>query len=589
MKTISTELKKYSGENPFGDFQSRNISDYKVRSEFYPTSTFWSLFNDQHEILIGSRGSGKTVLLKMMKNSMLKSIDDERARRILLEKHFISLYIPLHLEFVASIITSDLDITQQIRLFQAAFNCLLAQSLVSELKALIFDQNNSDKESIILAARISKTISEMWFNENNPIFDLQELSQKIDKVFYSINENTGDISNVPVIFQKQICSPLLAVKDRIAQLINYNDPTWIICIDEAEFLNEPLLRCINSFFRSDSNRIAIKMATLPFYHYTHETLKDNTYVSDGNDFNYRLIDMKYDSDDFLEVTNKICSKRLSQTIDISDSNGDILESFLGKVGNDDQIDYYKKEMKQDFTYDQIYEGIISSFSKKKQNSIKTYTNTRKTIYDKYAPIYFLREMYKRTQNGNSKPGWYAGAKTVRRVTQGNPRMFIHLMNDLFYKATVTALTAKAQHEVIYKFSNNITVSTKSIEGKGPTIYKEITRIAEILKSKTHNGFLTTSSSSFELNYIDEEDFKNNIDWIKLAIAHSRLFVDEDVKKGNLTMNTKLCLANVFSVVYWLPMRKDSPTKIRSFDKVDNSYMVCVEGDQLTLFGDDSDA
>ena len=49
----------------------------------------------------------------------------------------------------------------------------------------------------------------MWFNESDPVYDFQELENKINKVFYSIDEKTGDISKAPIIFKKQICTPLL--------------------------------------------------------------------------------------------------------------------------------------------------------------------------------------------------------------------------------------------------------------------------------------------------------------------------------------------------------------------------------------------
>ncbi len=66
MKRSSDLLEGYSGANPFHESQARAGAERKILSEFYPTSAFWSLFNDQHEILLGTRGSGKTFLLRMM-------------------------------------------------------------------------------------------------------------------------------------------------------------------------------------------------------------------------------------------------------------------------------------------------------------------------------------------------------------------------------------------------------------------------------------------------------------------------------------------------------------------------------------------
>ena len=83
----------YKNSNPFCDSQARNFSDLKVSKEFYPISSFWSLFNDQHEVLIGTRGCGKTFLLKMMRYSMLKKIKNLHADNLIKNKEYIKVVI----------------------------------------------------------------------------------------------------------------------------------------------------------------------------------------------------------------------------------------------------------------------------------------------------------------------------------------------------------------------------------------------------------------------------------------------------------------------------------------------------------------
>lgn len=134
---FSSRIKGFQGQNPFSDSQARNFSDTKVSSEFYPISLFWNMFNDQHEILLGSRGSGKTFLLKMMRYSMLKRINDMRAQKLVQEKNFIAVYVPMHLEFVISIENSNLECDRRIEFFQIAFNCCLAEAILTELKSMI--------------------------------------------------------------------------------------------------------------------------------------------------------------------------------------------------------------------------------------------------------------------------------------------------------------------------------------------------------------------------------------------------------------------------------------------------------------------
>jgi len=88
MTSKADRLYNYEGVNPFKDSQSRTFSDEKVVKEFCATSQYWSLFNDQHEILIGTRGSGKTILLKMMRYSLLKHLMDEKAKKLVSDKEY---------------------------------------------------------------------------------------------------------------------------------------------------------------------------------------------------------------------------------------------------------------------------------------------------------------------------------------------------------------------------------------------------------------------------------------------------------------------------------------------------------------------
>lgn len=453
---FSDKVYKYTGENPFGDNQARTYSDRKVYQEFYPISLFWSLFNDQHEILLGSRGSGKTFLLKMMRYSMLKNMNNNKATQLVNNKSYIALYVPLRLEFVIQLRNTALsDYNQTIR-FQEGFNCLLCESLIGEIESLLNEFED-------LSTRIKKQISivskleELWFGEHTGICDLNELFHRVNLYYTKIKWDQAPIDDQQSIFRKQIGSPLVVARYLLTKELELNnDPTWIICIDEAEFLTETMQKCINSFFRSDSNRIALKIATLPYFHKTLETLADGIVVSDGNDFNYRMVDLSVESQDFIELTNSLCKHRLKERF-LSDETCDSVEEFVGVIGKDEYIDYYRYEFGEEkATQEAIMTKIIEQFDDKRKENSKNYPNPRKTIYDKFAPIVYLREMRDWDENhGNHKVGWYAGAKMIRKVSQGNPRHFIQIMSYLFEKAKDRKLTPKVQHEVVFKYAESL--------------------------------------------------------------------------------------------------------------------------------------
>lgn len=592
---IADLVKGSCHQNPFSDSQARNFSDTKLINEFCPISNYWSLFNDQHEVLLGTRGSGKTFLLKMMRYSMLKRIKDPQAQQLAEKKEYIALYVPMYLEFVTHLTSVDFSEEKQIQLFQFAFNCLLAQSLLVELKEILSEEEDKMKWAKTNLG-LSIALNSCWFDDDaSDVSDLFSLSTKLRKLFYNFDVTTGDISSIPAVFKRQIGASLLAVKELVAKHLGFGEePTWIICIDEAEFLSEPLQRCINSVFRSDSRRIALKVATLPYYHRTLKTLDPEISVSAGNDFSYRVVDMKYDDVDFYNLTNSLVVNRLKTRFD-STLEITKLEDFLGVYGEDAQIDYYREEVGEEAaTYDAILKDIISELSDDRKKSVADYPNPRKTVYDKFAPIFYARRMYKLSRKGNTKPGWYAGSQMIRKIAQGNPRAFIQIMNNLFEKARTSELTPKVQHGVIIDYVRAFCESTQALESNGPTMYRELKLIAKTLHAHVHNQEIRSTGCNFVLSFDCDQSFEYAKKWLQQATAYSRVIVNEDALINGITKKTEFLLANTYAAKYWLPMRADaSPKNICIENNQVATYTVKMPGkkeppnEQLSLFEEDS--
>lgn len=591
MNRVADMVKGSNCQNPFSDSQARNFSDAKLINEFCPISNYWSLFNDQHEVLLGTRGSGKTFLLKMMRYSMLKLIQDPRAKEIADRKEYIALYVPMYLEFVTHLTSSASSEEKQIQLFQFAFNCLLAQSMLVELKEILSEEPNKvkwAKKNFELASELNSC----WFDDNaSDISDLFTLTTKLKKLFYNFDVSTGDMSKIPPVFKRQIGASLLAVKEVVAKYLELaEEPTWIICIDEAEFLNEPLQRCINSVFRSDSRRIALKVATLPYYHRTLRTLDPNISVSIGNDFSYRVVDMNYEDSDFINLTNALVSSRLKTRFD-PNLAVNRLEDFLGTLGNDDLLDYFREEFKeQAATDDLLMQAIVSDLSKERQLNANNYSFPRKTIRDKFAPVFYVRNIYKLSRKGNTTPGWYAGSQMVRKIAQGNPRIFIQIMNNLFEKARNSDLTPKAQHKVIFDFVQSFCESTQALETNGPTMHRELNLIGNALHNFVHDGHLRSTGCNFTLKFDSDESFYYAKKWLQQAVAYSRLIVNTDTLINGIAKDTEFLLANTYAAKYWLPMRADGTgKKININDNKVATYTVKMPGkemppsDQLSFF------
>lgn len=565
MSRIADNYKGFGGGNPFKQSQARNYADDRVLQEFCPVSLFWDLFNEQHEILIGTRGSGKTILLKMMRYSLLKKLPQLEAKTLVDEKKFIAFYAPTNLEFLGRFSAQSVPDKQRILFFQFAYNCLLSNAFLHEVLSIL-DDTEDDIERCRANRNIAKTVAHIWFPEDplEKFHSIDDLIERIRKMYYDQDvDDEAFLEGIPPVFKKVIATPVQSVADLVSQGLGLNaQPTWIACIDEAEFLSKDLQRCVNTIFRSDSRKVVIKMATLPFRHETKETLANGVFAeAEGNDFNYRLIDMFHDSADFINVTNSLCDTRLNridahnyqiQETDIS------LEAYLGREGEDDLVDYFQLELGNKYDCRKKIElgilGVLSS-ERQKTNQAKAGTKSiRKSVYDKFAPIFFVRTMYKLSQTGNHIPGWYAGAKVIRKISNGNPRRFIQIMNDLFEQSKRGALTPKAQHKIIYKFCDRLCSYTRGLPVHGPKLSHNLEAVGVQLRERVHNGDLVEAGNSFMLKKGALAD-QQVLDSLELGVAYLCLLVDEDALKNGLSDDTRYTLANSFSAKYWLPMRR----------------------------------
>ncbi len=573
MKVKLQPIKGYNGPNPFKDHQARTFDGKKIIREFHPTSKYWNLFNDQHEILIGKRGSGKTILLKMMRYSLLKKMKDPRALEIIAQKKYIGIYVPTHMEFIGRLRYQEIPDRDRLLFFQFAFNCFIARAFLYEINSIISGGGDL-MNSAIKSREVARIISSIWF----PKIEMEHISsiEHIDKAINDLYENTevkDGLEKIPRVLKNTICRPIQAVSSQIYKNLGFErEPTWIVCIDEAEFIPVEQQRCINHLFRAESRRIVIKMATMPYAHQTKETLTDGVFAeSNGNDFVYRKIDMEEDSDDFINVTNSLIKNRLRDFQDDGSPLFEKLDDFIEKVGNDDFIDYYQREKdKEKLTEKQfkakVEKNLILELSQKRQKAIigdkKDKKSIQKTILDKFFPIYFTRQMFELSKDGNTIPGWYSGPKMIRKISEGNPRQFILMMNALFEKAKTNSLSPKIQHSVIMDFLDQFSKATKSLPIEGPPLFDILEGLAKQLQKRTHNKQnMVFTGNSFQLRKNSISNDKLLVRCIKLGVCYLRINVDERSYLNEIDEDTKFSLSNSFSALFWVPMRKGDYPKL----------------------------
>lgn len=568
MKPLSQQLKGYTGANPFHESQARTFGDDKVVMEFYPTSLYWSLFNEQHEILIGTRGSGKTVILKMLSYSCLRRFGHDQAHRYATAKSFIGFYIPLHLEFMAALPGDDTEEDDRIRFFQFAVNCAACKALLSEVQDLLTDCFPGDRDRLVAESRIVDHLMEMWDPlRGSATTSLRQLQRGIDLLYVQHKSFTDDLPDRAGVFSKPLFSPIMSVLPALTQDLGLNvqNTNWLACIDEAEFLTPPYIKCINTFMRSEKRPLVVKMATLPFKHSTRETLIAGVSIQpDGNDFNYRCVDTEADSDDFKSLCDHLCSIRMVKC-GVTDQNV-TLGRFLGLIGNDDLVDYFRLELDRDATDSCILDGILSALSPERQSHLKDIPHSdaemRQPYFKKFAPVYFARRMRAENSRGNRTVGWFAGAATLRRVADGNPRRFIQVMNDMVEAARNQDLTPKNQHRVLVDYCARSHRASEGLPELGLVVKELLDTVGQLLAQRVHGTYMVNGGCEFTVDNALLEDrlFRRAVE---LAVAYSLVVTDRMTLTTGISRESELRLSYLYAVLYWLPMRRGDAFTVRS--------------------------
>ena len=577
MSGLSYKLKGYKGGNPFQESQARTYGDEKVVGEFFPTSFFWSLFNEQHEILLGTRGSGKTILLKMLTYSCLRRFNHPQARDYIAKKSFLGFYVPLHLEFIASLPGMEASEAERLLYFRLAFNCVTAKSLLTQVADILSNTEEDPKKRLQKEAQIVDHIAPMWCHDKEQakkISSIRDLEWYVDLLYNNMDTlNKEGLEGIGQ-FSKKLMSPIVNILPRLTVDLGFDlqHTNWIACIDEAEFLSEPFIRCINTFLRSEKRPLVVKMATLPFKHSTRETLVEGVSIEPGgNDFNYRIIDAPWDSADFEGLCNNICRVRLARC-GIVDSDL-TLEKFLGVVGqNDDLIDYFRLELPKEATEEKILEGIKESLSQRRGDHLWSLLEDKekrgKPYLNKYSPVYFMRRMREENSKGARGVGWFAGAKMIRRIADGNPRRFIQIMNALVEQAREGELDPKDQHRVLTRFSKSVLGESEALQRYGLVLRGLIAQIGELLADRVHKDPMVNGGCNFRVGRDLIEDHLV-LGALKLAVDFLHMRVDEDSVLHGIGEHSDFRLCFLYGVEYWIPMRKGDAFVLRNRHRLVN--------------------
>ena len=301
----------------YSSYNARHLNASEVAETFISSSSFEELIQNNHSIILGARGCGKTTLMKMLTLPALHSWKGKLAINVREKLGFYAVYIStdIYWNVKNTSYVNQLEkfggFAERISKFSVTSSIFL--SLCTSFKDVI--KHEIKETNPELEIELSKKLIEIWSLESTiPQLEYvrEAINKRIDKfnqfiqmVMFNFNsEDEIKYEQFDFLNLNYSSSVNLAIDifERVYGLTDKNKK-WALCFDELElapkWLQEDLFRSL----RSTNQKLLYKLSASPIL-----SIKEQEFsASSGNDLS--LITM-WDVKDNFNLSKKLISNRL---------------------------------------------------------------------------------------------------------------------------------------------------------------------------------------------------------------------------------------------------------------------------------------
>jgi hypothetical protein len=327
--------------------------------EFFtmPPKAFYSaLLKNKAAVLVGGRGTGKTMLLKSLAfEYKVASKTCEQIKEQWDTDHYIGCYIKIENYIVSTFRERGLTDDTWNALLAHYFNLRILQQILKTLKILI---NNK----IIQEENINDFIERFYemVKEEISIKTLKNLEmsvrRKLDDLINFIN-NPGE-SKKPTLTHNGLL--IFELCDVLNENSAFKDKTWYVLLDEFENLSATQQPLINTLIKANKPPVIFKIAMRPDGWWSRRTITESETLEEIDD--YDLINYQSDLShlDYKDLIIKAFEKNLSFN-NIKDQVFLDVRKFLPELTPEDEALLILKKSKKKSNYEKkILEYINKS-------------------------------------------------------------------------------------------------------------------------------------------------------------------------------------------------------------------------------------
>ena len=577
--------------NLFEVENARNLSVEEVANTFIATNAFFRLLSPKNHIVLGARGSGKTVLARMISHDHLSLSGHEKAQEIIQARSFIGTYTPMKLEWVSALRNKPWQTqSEKEEFFQWRLNVATSLSFITTVRSCLVSYVPEKGQRIRMEEEISRSLGHYWLGDDcSKISNLSSLERRIRLIEYQRHQEIAKNRNRYLVtgvhkpaetghqFDVELFAPMRLGMMLLSEHFDLNDrTTWLLCLDEAEFLDEDHHRILNSYLRSHSGNLFFKITTMPYQHHTQET-NTAAKLDVGDDFEYIYIDQDPVSDveeeplSLLEkdqgrwsFAQQIYNKRAESSgskfykIPLHQALGEsyLLDPAYGDWSVGGELRILIERYLDEKSLARAFKLLNKADSEKDPEKSKEYHTAFKDQMGRKIKGSLLLKDALLQLKGAKKLDAYAGWSMIVRCADGNPRRLVRLFNSLFTSGVIKSkkkdgvrITKIAQNKILEKYSKSQLERIRAEKDIGPEIYDFISAIGTGLSKLIHEQKLT--SDQYGSINISESDFNRYREYIERAVGLGLLYPNmqqerqDELPEHEGTFRLAYVLAHVF--------------------------------------------
>lgn len=485
---------------------------------FVPPPNFDRFFSEKNHIFIGSKGSGKTTWVRMLAHDhvlLAAKLHGDKApyAQYALNNNFIGIYIPAGIGFVGSLKSKPWQSEAEAeRLFQWRLNVQACAAFVRTLASCLAWYVIPPERRPEIEAELSSSLAKIWSRSKATCTTFSGLTrlvaeieaEKLDSI--SAARARGDsLEKINDFFDSELFSPLRVAIEVAKPLLSLPDScTWMVCLDEIEYLEDFHHRILNTQLRIAAGDLVFKMATMPFKHHTLATNARNDPVREGHEFTYAYVDQapidtrgNKTNSTFLTFARRVFESRVLARA--PHLRALTLQQLLGSspLLDDRRLDSEREEAE----FMRQLDLYANEKTRERAHRLRSGGDREKflsQIVRKLKGALLLRDAVAGL-TGNSKLRVYAGEAVVVRCSDGNARRLVRIINALLLKIGESEdesrhklpMEAGIQNEVLETIANDTLQQIRSEAPINAATYPCLNQIGKYMSNLFHREPLGT--------------------------------------------------------------------------------------------------